>query len=80
MLNLRHLRLLCELARHETIAKVAEVVGYTPSAVSQALAQLERDVDRGEARRPHGKREPESEEPGGPGGGWHTPTFARSDR
>lgn len=44
MLNLRHLRLLCELARHETIARVAEVVGYTPSAVSQALAQLEREA------------------------------------
>jgi DNA-binding transcriptional LysR family regulator len=44
MLNLRHLRLLCELARHETIAKVADVVGYTPSAVSQALAQLEREA------------------------------------
>ncbi|HWK26042.1 MAG TPA: LysR substrate-binding domain-containing protein [Solirubrobacter sp.] len=44
MLDLRRLRLLAELARHETIAKVADVVGYTPSAVSQALAQLERET------------------------------------
>lgn len=44
MLDLRRLRLLSELARRDTIAEVARTVGYTPSAVSQALAQLERDA------------------------------------
>ncbi|MBD0283508.1 MAG: LysR family transcriptional regulator [Thermoleophilaceae bacterium] len=44
MLDLRRLRLLSELARRGTIAEVASVVGYTPSAVSQSLAQLEREV------------------------------------
>jgi DNA-binding transcriptional LysR family regulator len=45
MLDLRRLRLLSELSRRGTIAEVARVVGYTPSAVSQALAQLERETD-----------------------------------
>jgi DNA-binding transcriptional LysR family regulator len=44
MLELRRLRLLSELSRRGTIAEVARTVGYTPSAVSQALAQLERDA------------------------------------
>jgi DNA-binding transcriptional LysR family regulator len=44
MLDLRRLRLLSELSRRGTIAEVARVVGYTPSAVSQALAQLEREA------------------------------------
>jgi DNA-binding transcriptional LysR family regulator len=44
MLDLRRLRLLSELSRRGTIAEVARVVGYTPSAISQALAQLEREV------------------------------------
>src|ERR671923_2622930 len=44
MLDLRRLRLLSELARRGTIAEVARVVGYTPSAVSQSLAQLEREI------------------------------------
>jgi DNA-binding transcriptional LysR family regulator len=44
MLDLRRLRLLSELARRGTIAEVASVIGYTPSAVSQALAQLERET------------------------------------
>ena len=44
MLDLRRLRLLSELSRRGTIAEVARVVGYTPSAVSQALAQLERET------------------------------------
>jgi len=44
MLDLRRLRLLSELSRRGTIAEVARVVGYTPSAVSQSLAQLEREV------------------------------------
>jgi DNA-binding transcriptional LysR family regulator len=44
MLDLRRLRLLSELARRGTIAEVAKVVGYSPSAVSQSLAQLEREA------------------------------------
>jgi DNA-binding transcriptional LysR family regulator len=38
MLDLRRLRLLSELARRGTIAEVARVVGYTPSAISQRQA------------------------------------------
>lgn len=44
MLDLKRLRLLSELSRRGTIAEVASVVGYTPSAVSQSLAQLERET------------------------------------
>src|SRR5262245_61184089 len=44
MLDLRRLRLLSELSGRGTIAEVASVVGYTPSAVSQSLAQLERET------------------------------------
>jgi DNA-binding transcriptional LysR family regulator len=44
MLDVRRLRLLSELARRGTIAEVAKVVGYTPSAISQSLAQLEREA------------------------------------
>ncbi len=44
MLDVRRLRLLAELSRRGTIAEVARVVGYTPSAVSQSLGQLEREI------------------------------------
>jgi DNA-binding transcriptional LysR family regulator len=44
MLDLRRLRLLSELARRGTIAEVARVVGYTPSAISQSLLQLEHEA------------------------------------
>jgi DNA-binding transcriptional LysR family regulator len=44
MLDLRRLRLLSELSRRGTIAEVARAAGYTPSAISQALAQLEREA------------------------------------
>ena len=44
MLDLRRLRLLSELARRGTIAEVGRAVGYSASAVSQSLAQLEREV------------------------------------
>jgi DNA-binding transcriptional LysR family regulator len=44
MLDLRRLRHLSELARRGTIAEVARAVGYTPSAISQSLLQLEREV------------------------------------
>ncbi len=45
MLDVRRLRLLSELSRLGTIAEVARVVGYTPSAVSQSLSLLEREVE-----------------------------------
>jgi DNA-binding transcriptional LysR family regulator len=44
MLDLRRLRHLSELARLGTIAEVARAAGYTPSAISQSLLQLEREV------------------------------------
>jgi DNA-binding transcriptional LysR family regulator len=44
MLDVRRLRLLSELSRRGTIVEVARAVGYTPSAVSQSLAQLEREA------------------------------------
>lgn len=44
MLDLRRLRHLSELARRGTIVEVARVVGYTPSAISQSLLQLEREA------------------------------------
>ena len=46
MLDLRKLRLLRELAHRGTIAAVAEALSYTPSAVSQQLAALEREAGR----------------------------------
>src|SRR4051794_33960471 len=44
MLDLRRLRLLHELHERGTIAAVADALQYTPSAVSQQLAILERDA------------------------------------
>ncbi len=44
MLDVRKLFLLRELAHRATIAAVAEALCYTPSAVSQQLAALERDA------------------------------------
>jgi DNA-binding transcriptional LysR family regulator len=44
MLDLRRLRLLRELAHRQTIAAVAQALAYTPSAVSQQLAVLEREA------------------------------------
>lgn len=46
MLNLARLRLLVELERRGTMAAVAAELGYTPSAISQQLAQLEREAGR----------------------------------
>jgi DNA-binding transcriptional LysR family regulator len=42
MLDLRRLRLLRELEARGTLAAVARALDYTPSAVSQQLAALER--------------------------------------
>lgn len=44
MLDLRRLRLLTEFADRGSIAATAKALGYTPSAVSQQLAVLEREV------------------------------------
>src|SRR4051794_34853940 len=44
MLDVRRLGLLCDLARHGTIAAVAQLHNYTPSAVSQQLGALERET------------------------------------
>jgi DNA-binding transcriptional LysR family regulator len=44
MLDLRRLRLLRELARRGTIAAVADALAYSPSAVSQQLAALEKEA------------------------------------
>src|ERR687883_8032 len=44
MLELRRLRLLRELHARGTIAAVADALQFTPSAVSQQLALLERDA------------------------------------
>jgi DNA-binding transcriptional LysR family regulator len=44
MLDLRRLRLLRELAARGTIGAVAEALDYSPSAVSQQLATLEREA------------------------------------
>src|SRR5919202_4491531 len=44
MLDLRRLRLLRELHERGTIAAVADALQYTPSAVSQQLAVLEREA------------------------------------
>jgi len=44
MLDLRRLRLLRELARRGTITAVAQALSYSPSAVSQQLAALEKET------------------------------------
>src|SRR3954449_4796435 len=44
MLDLRRLRLLRELAARGTIGAVAEALTYSPSAVSQQLARLQREA------------------------------------
>lgn len=44
MFELRRLRLLHELALRGTLAAVAEALSYSPSTVSQQLAQLEKDA------------------------------------
>ena len=44
MLDVRRLRLLRELAERRTVTAVAHALSYTPSAVSQQLAALERDA------------------------------------
>jgi DNA-binding transcriptional LysR family regulator len=55
MLDVRRLRLLRELHTRGTVTAVAEAVGYTPSAVSQQLATLEREAGVRLVER-HGRR------------------------
>jgi DNA-binding transcriptional LysR family regulator len=55
MLDLRRLRLLRELHERGTIAAVADALQYTPSAVSQQLATLEREAGVRLVER-HGRR------------------------
>src|ERR687897_949664 len=43
-MDLRRLRMLRELAERGTLAAVATALGYTPSAVSQQLAVLEKEA------------------------------------
>lgn len=45
MLDVKRLRLLVELSRRGTIAAVAQALSYSPSAVSQQLAVLEKEAD-----------------------------------
>src|SRR5215469_1883642 len=44
MIDARRLRLLLELSRRGTVTAVAEALAYTPSAISQQLAALEREA------------------------------------
>ena len=44
MIDVRRLRLLLELSRRGTVTAVADALAYTPSAVSQQLAALEREA------------------------------------
>ena len=44
MLNLNRLRMLRELSRLGTLAKVAESLAYSPSAISQQLGVLEKET------------------------------------
>ncbi|WP_230007500.1 LysR family transcriptional regulator, partial [Microbacterium sp. Bi128] len=44
MFDLRRLRLLHELSVRGTLAAVAEALSFSPSTISQQLAQLERDA------------------------------------
>ena len=44
MLEMKRLRLLWELSARGTVAAVADALNYSPSAVSQQLALLEREA------------------------------------
>ena len=44
MFELRRLRMLHELSLRGTLGAVAEALSYSPSTVSQQLAQLEKDA------------------------------------
>ncbi|HYI18984.1 MAG TPA: LysR family transcriptional regulator, partial [Solirubrobacteraceae bacterium] len=44
MLDVRRLRVLREVARRGSLAGAADTLSYTPSAVSQQIAALEREA------------------------------------
>ncbi len=44
MLDVRRLRILCEVARRGSFSGAADALSYTPSAVSQQIATLEREA------------------------------------
>lgn len=44
MLDVRRLRVLCAVADHESLRAAADALSYTPSAVSQQIVALEREV------------------------------------
>lgn len=44
MLDVRRLRVLCEVARRGSLSAAADVLSFTPSAVSQQIAALEREA------------------------------------
>src|ERR1700758_4974325 len=44
MLDVRRLRVLCEVARHGSFSAAADVLGYTQPAVSRQIATLEAEV------------------------------------
>lgn len=44
MLDARRLRVLCAVADHPTLSAAADALSYTPSAVSQQIVALEREV------------------------------------
>jgi DNA-binding transcriptional LysR family regulator len=44
MLDVRRLRVLCEVARRGSLAAAADALSYTPSAISQQIAALEREA------------------------------------
>src|SRR3954449_7970721 len=44
MLDVRRLQVLCAVADHPTLSAAAEALSYTPSAVSQSIVALERQV------------------------------------
>src|SRR4051794_13375289 len=44
MLDVRRLRVLCAVADHPTLSAAAEALAYTPSAVSQSVVALERQL------------------------------------
>lgn len=44
MLDVRRLRVLCAVADHSTLSAAADSLSYTPSAVSQQIVALEREI------------------------------------
>jgi DNA-binding transcriptional LysR family regulator len=44
VLDVRRLQVLCEVARSGSLSGAAQVLSYTPSAVSQQILALEREA------------------------------------